>query len=142
MWRLPPYPGTFVEELSARIRRVRGDLAVIEAQLSQPLSQLHEHAPEDDSAGSPLVLEEVKVLKTAIDQMRACLWSYLAAVPRPERTPSSPAPDPQCAATMLDSQDDPGSQTTSALTCEARTFFEKVESLATELVDKHMKGTF
>ncbi len=118
-----------MEDLCGRIQRVRQDLAAIEEQLNWA-------APRRPEAAGPenAVIDGVRELKAAVDEMRVFLWSYFEHLTQSDR--ELPLPDPLMATATLE-QVDPAAPPPP---CEIHSFFEDVQSLATRLVERHMNN--
>jgi hypothetical protein len=115
-----------MDDLSARVRHVRQELGAIAEQLNRA-------APEVTHANlipEPEVAEDLLALKAAIDEMRAFLWAYFEAA-RQSQISAEQGTVP--ANLDLSEHSDPEEA------CEG-SFFEKVQSLATTVVEKHMMG--
>jgi hypothetical protein len=118
--------GDRMDDLSARVRHIRRELRAIAEQLNQA-------APEVTHASlipEPTVAEDLLALKAAVDEMRAFLWAYFEAA---RQAQVSAEQGTQPANLDLTEHSDPEEASKTS-------FFEKVQSLATTVVEKHMMG--
>jgi hypothetical protein len=108
-----------VEDLTKRIRRVRQDLFAIEKKVTALAT-----------CPAAIPMEDMKALKVAVDEMRAFLWSYFQGlIEESERElldrRKLPPPKPPQRASQP----------------QVQSFFEEVQSLTSQVVERHMNGT-
>jgi hypothetical protein len=118
--------GGRMDDLTARVRRVRRELGAIAEQLNRA-------APEVTHANvipEPAVAEDLLALKAAVDEMRAFLWAYFEAA-RQAQVSAEQGTQPANLDPTEHSDADEASDAS---------FFDKVQSLATTVVEKHMMG--